>query len=352
MSAQPVFDGHNDVLLRMYLQEGGDAIAEFLAGAEKGHLDLKKARAGGFAGGMFAVFVPPEDKPDAPPRSRPGSGIEMPLPPELDINYARKVTIGEIAVALKLEAASNGAIGIARSVADIRRINAAGGIAIVLHIEGIEAVDAELEFLHVLYAAGLRSLGPVWSRANVFGTGVPFKFPGDPDIGPGLTEAGKNLVRTCNQLGIMIDMSHLNEKGFWDIAELSTAPLVTTHSNVHALCQTPRNLTDRQLDAIKESKGMVGLNYAVAFLREDGKSNADTPIERMVDHLAYMVDRMGETSVGLGSDFDGALIPNEIGDASGLPRLIDAMKARGFGDELVSRIAYGNWLDLLERTIG
>ena len=166
------------------------------------------------------------------------------------------------------------------------------------------------------------------------------------------TEAGKNLVRTCNQLGIMIDMSHLNEKGFWDIAELSTAPLVATHSNVHALCQTPRNLTDRQLDAIKESRGMVGLNYAVAFLREDGKSDADTPIARMVDHLAYMVDRMGETSVGLGSDFDGAMIPNEIGDASGLPRLIDAMKARGFGDELVDRIAYGNWLDLLERTIG
>lgn len=352
MSTQPVFDGHNDVLLRMYLQKDGDAVAEFLDGVDKGHLDLPKARAGGFAGGMFAVFVPPEDRLDAPPRPRPGTGIEMPLPPELDINYARTVTVGQIAVALKLEAASNGAIGIARSAADIRRINEVGGIAMVLHIEGIEAVDAGLDFLHVLHAAGLRSLGPVWSRANVFGSGVPFRFPGNPDIGPGLTEAGKKLVATCNALGIMIDMSHLNEKGFWDIAKLSSAPLVATHSNVHALCQTPRNLTDRQLDAIKESRGIVGLNYAVAFLREDGQANADTPIARMVDHLAYMVDRMGETCVGLGSDFDGAMISDEIGDASGLPRLIDAMKARGFGDELVARIAHGNWLDLLERTIG
>ncbi len=352
MSAQPVFDGHNDVLLRMYLQKGGDAIAEFLAGVEKGHLDLPKARAGGFAGGMFAVFVPPEETADARPRPRPGFGRQMPLPSEPDINYARKVTIGQIAVALKLETASHGVVSIARSVADIRRINEAGGIAMVLHIEGVEAIDAELDFLHVLYAAGLRSLGPVWSRKNIFATGVPFKFPGDPDIGPGLTDAGKDLVRACNALGIMIDMSHLNEKGFWDIAKTSTAPLVATHSNVHALCRSPRNLTDRQLDAIKESRGIVGLNYAVAFLREDGKGNADTPITRMVDHLAYMVDRLGESCVGFGSDFDGVMIPRDIGDASGLPRLIEAMKERGFDDELVNRIAYGNWLDLLERTIG
>ena len=111
-----------------------------------------------------------------------------------------------------------------------------GNLAAVLHIEGAEAIDPELEALEVFYAAGLRSLGPVWSRPNVFGHGVPFRFPSSPDTGPGLTDAGKELVRACNRLRIMLDLTHLNEAGFWDVAALTDAPLVATHSNVHALC--------------------------------------------------------------------------------------------------------------------
>ncbi len=348
MVVRPIFDGHNDALLRMYLQQDGDPVESFMSGT-KGHIDLPKARAGGFAGGMFAVFVePPED-----PGAAPDDVMDLPgMPPELDMSFAREMTIAQIALLLKLEAGSGGAVRIARSAGDIRAINAAGGLAIVMHIEGVEAIDADLDFLYVLHAAGLRSLGPVWSRKNVFAQGVPFGFPGSPDVGPGLTEAGKRLVAACNTLGIVIDLSHLNEAGFWDVAKLSTAPLVATHSNVHALCPSPRNLTDRQLAAIKESRGMVGLNYNVAFLREDGRRNIDTPLDRMVDHLAYLVDALGEDGVGLGSDFDGASPPKDIRDASDLPRLLDAMQARGFGDALIKKIAYDNWLGLLERTIG
>ena len=97
-------------------------------------------------------------------------------------------------------------------------------MAAILHIEGAEAIDAELKALDVLHKAGLQSLGIVWSRDNVFGHGVPFRFPSPPDTGPGLTEAGKALVRRCNELKIMLDVSHLNEKGFWDVARHSTAP--------------------------------------------------------------------------------------------------------------------------------
>jgi membrane dipeptidase len=136
--------------------------------------------------------------------------------------------------------------------------------------------------LDLLYAAGLRSLGIVWSRPNAFGHGVPFKFPSSPDTGPGLTEAGRELVRACNERRILIDLSHLNEKGFWDVAGLSTAPLVATHSNAHSVCPHARNLTDRQLDAIRESGGMVGLNFATAFLRPDGSMNADTDRKSVV----------------------------------------------------------------------
>src|SRR5919202_1128991 len=128
---------------------------------------------------------------------------------------------------------------------------------------------AELDALEVFYQAGLRSLGPVWSRPTAFGHGVPFAFPRSPDTGAGLTDAGKELVRACNRLGIMIDLSHLNEQGFWDVAGLSDAPLVATHSNAHALCPSTRNLTDEQLGAIAGSGGLVGVNFAVSFLRED-----------------------------------------------------------------------------------
>ena len=146
---------------------------------------------------------------------------------------------------------------------------------------------------------------------------MPFAFPHSPDTGPGLTDAGKQLVRACNRLGIMIDLSHLNEQGFWDVAKLSDAPLVATHSNAHALCASSRNLTDKQLDAIKESDGMVGLNFAVGFLREDGANDADTPIDVMVRQIDYLAERVGIDRVGFGSDFDGAKMPRELGDVAG-----------------------------------
>lgn len=117
---------------------------------------------------------------------------------------------------------------------------------------------------------------------NGYGHGVPFRFPASPDTGPGLTGAGRSLVSECNRLGILLDLSHLNERGFWDTAEITDTPLIATQSNAHTLCPTTRNLTDRQLDAIRESDGMVGVNFAVGFLREDGKDEKDTPIEAVV----------------------------------------------------------------------
>jgi membrane dipeptidase len=204
----------------------------------------------------------------------------------------------------------------------------------------------------VLHAAGLRSLGPVWSRPNAFGYGVPFRCPSSPDTGPGLTDLGKALVAECNRLRIMIDLSHLNEKGFWDVAALSNAPLVATHSNAHAISPHSRNLTDKQLAAIKESAGMVGVNYAVSFLRPDGKQDKDTPANLIVDHIAYLIEHVGEDGVGLGSDFYGAMIPAELGNAAGLQILVEAMEQRQFGRALIEKICFRNWLRVLGRTWG
>jgi membrane dipeptidase len=244
------------------------------------------------------------------------------------------------------------ALRLCRSAAEIARAEADGAIAAVMHLEGADGVDRDLDLLHVLHAAGLRSLGPVWSRPNAFGAGVPFRHGRGPDIGPGLTEDGRRLARACADLRIILDLSHLNEAGFWDAAAAYDGPLVATHSNAHALCPATRNLTERQLAAIAERGGVVGLNFAVKFLRADGAADPATPLDVAVAHLAHLVERLGEGGVALGSDFDGALTPQALGGADGLPALAAAMRAAEFGDALVDRICRRNWLDLIARVAG
>lgn len=131
------------------------------------------------------------------------------------------------------------------------------------------------------------------------------------------------------------------------MARLSTAPLVATHSCAHAISPTARNLTDRQLDAIAESRGVVGVNFAVTDVRPDGDNNADTPLDALIRHFRYLVDRIGIDGVAIGSDFDGATIPAAIGDASGLPTLVAALRAAGFDDDAMRRIAFDNWMRVL-----
>jgi membrane dipeptidase len=251
-----------------------------------------------------------------------------------------------------MERASAGRFKICRNVSDIKHCLANDVMAAIFHIEGAEAIDTDFKTLDVLYESGLRSLGLVWSRPNMFGHGVPFRFPSTGDTGDGLTEAGKNLIHYCNERKILIDLSHLNEKGFWDAAKISTAPLVATHSNAHAICKSSRNLSDDQIKAIADSGGMIGLNFAVGFLREDGRWRTDTDLDIMIRHLDHVIGIAGENSVGLGSDFDGARVPAPIGDASGLPKLIEAMREKQYGEKLVAKIAHGNWIDVLERTWG
>jgi membrane dipeptidase len=245
-----------------------------------------------------------------------------------------------------------GALRLARRPGDLDAARADGVLAAVMHLEGAEAIDPGLEALETWHAAGLRSLGPVWSRANAFGHGVPFAFPASPDIGPGLTAAGRALVRRCAELGVAVDLSHLNAAGFWDVARLDGAPLIASHSGVHALCPASRNLTDEQLDAIGASGGLVGIVFAVPFLRADGADDPDTPLSAVVAHVRHVADRLGVEHVALGSDFDGATIPAELADVSGLPRLLDALRADGFGEDELRAIAWENWRRVLERAWG
>jgi membrane dipeptidase len=342
-----IFDGHNDSVQRMqeYRPDGID----FLARSTDGHLDLPRAIDGGLIGGLFAMFVPPE-RPPVNDLTVTKSSYEVRLAEPLDTAYARRKT-RELLSALKhLEARADGRIRIATSLNEIDSVTRAGSFAVVLHMEGADGIDAGLSELEKLYRCGLRSLGLVWSRPNIFGHGVPFAWPRSPDTGPGLTPAGKDLVRACNRLGIMIDVSHLNEKGFWDVTRLSTAPLVATHACAHAICSSTRNLTDKQLDAIRESDGIVGVNFSVNDVRPDAQDNADTPLHLLTRHFHYLVDRIGMDRVAIGSDFDGATIPTAIKDASGLPNLIAALRASGFDEDSMRKIAFDNWMRVFRLT--
>jgi membrane dipeptidase len=350
----PIFDGHNDALLRLYLRGGADAPRAFLEGEAKGQLDLPMARQGGFAGGLFAIFVPSTDGAIGPSGGIPSqtTSNDALLPPSVESTPAQRAVFTMVSLLLRIERESQGQVRICRNVHDIQRDLQDGVLAAVLHIEGAEAIDSNFEILDVLYEAGLRSLGPVWSRSNVFGHGVPFRCPSSPDTGAGLTDLGKELIRACNRLRILIDLSHLNERGFWDVTAISDAPLVATHSNAHALSPHSRNLTDKQLAAIRETGGMVGVNFATSFLRPDGRPDAGTPVELVVDHLEHLLEQVGDDSVGFGSDFDGARIPAGIGNAAGLQNLVEIMRTRGFGEPLIEKICFRNWLRVLGQTWG
>ena len=347
-----IFDGHNDTLLNLHLPTRGEG-RTFFERSEMGHIDLPRALEGGFGGGFFACYVPnPEDDgwTEESALTVTDSGYEVADAPALDPAYARKSADGLVSLLFEIEAESGGALRVVRTAAEIEECLQSGVLAAILHFEGAENLGPDPGALEDLYEVGLRSLGLVWSRPNAYARGVPFRFPASPDTGPGLTDAGSELVRECNRLGVLIDLSHLNERGFWDVAELSEAPLVATHSNAHALCPTTRNLTDRQLDAIRDSDGMVGVNFAVAFLREDGADDGDTPLDVMVRHVDHLVERVGIDRVGFGSDFDGAKVPEEIGDVSGLPRLLTVLRERGYDEGALKKLAHENWLRVLGAT--
>ena len=243
---------------------------------------------------------------------------------------------------------ATGHVAVARAPGDLDAAREAGVLAAVAHIEGAEAVDPGLHALDVLHAAGLRSLGPVWSRPNAFAHGVPFAFPSSPDTGPGLTPAGRRLVRRCAELGIAVDLSHLNEAGFWDVAAararaadrlaLGRARAVPGQPQPHRRpARRDRRLRrarrDRLRGRLPPRRRRRGPRHAAG---DDRRPRAP---RRRPDRR-----RARRARLGLRRRDD----PAELGDAAGLPRLLDAIRAVGFSEDEMELIAWGNWRRVLE----
>jgi membrane dipeptidase len=332
----PVLDGHNDALLRIW--RNGGSLRER---SDDGHLDLPRMRDGGIGAALFAVFVPATDEEPPDPRTRvvpTDDGYEVPQ--EGPLPFERAVRIADELVAL-----AERDLRLLRTRDDLERWD--DGPNAILHFEGAEPIDPALDNLGDWYDRGLRSLGVVWSRPNAFGHGVPFRYPGTPDCGPGLTAAGRKLVTICHKLGIVVDLAHATERTFFDVAALSEAPLVVSHAGVHALCPIPRSVTDAQLDAVRDSDGLVGIVFDTVMTRADGDLQADTPLETIASHVEYVADRIGVRHVALGSDFDGCFPPSTLSDASKTQALLDVLD---WSDDELRALAHGNWLRVLRAT--
>ena len=346
---QRIFDGHNDILSALTIKSDTTG-AGFFEGGMLRHLDLPRAQHGGLKGGFFAIWSnipenPLDDVEDEDGLVMHEDPIDA-IPPDLARDSLFKQA--DLALAMTEEETFR----LCTTAADLEDAADEDAIAALLHLEGAEGIGEDLTELDTLYDRGLRSVGPVWSRPNIFGHGVPFHFDKTPDTGPGLTDAGKRLIQRLAEKNMIVDLAHMNEAGFWDIAKIYDGPLLSTHSGVHALCPSTRNLTAKQLGAIAERRGIVGLNFHCAFLRPDGRRTSDTDLELLIRHLDALLNALGEDGVALGSDFDGALMPQNLSDASKLPALVAAMDEAGFGSELIDKICWSNWIAMIRRVIG
>lgn len=332
----PVIDGHNDAFTR--LEQAGASDAAFLSGTGTA-VNLATATQGGLVAGLFAVTVPAGE---LDVRHRDGGYEVMPMP-AVDRQKAAMMVEATAARVLRTIDASDGRLRLVTEAAGLDVRLDGTGLGVVLHMEGAEALRPYGGDLDRWYDLGLRSLGPVWSRPNAFGEGVPFRFPCSPGTGPGLTRAGIALVRGCRALGIAVDVSHLNAAGFRDVARIGGGPIIASHSSVHALCPSTRNLTDDQLDEIAASEGLVGINFEVSSVRADGRDDPDTPLARIAEHVRYVADRVGVDHVAFGSDFDGARMPTGLQRPDQLQALLATLRDHGFDREELKLIAHRNW---------
>lgn len=313
MSPNLVIDCHADTLLKRYLRTF-DTIFSSNYVKNEDHISKDLQIAGGIDLQVFAIFIPSKLE---------KIGIE--------------VSLEMIALAKEME--KEGYLLI-RSLRDLTKIGGNNGkIGMVLSMEGAVALERNMNLLPIFYELGIRNIGLSWSRLNLFCDGSSFSE--SKDGGRGLSSDGKELVENIEKLGMIIDISHLNEKGFTDVSRLVTKPFIASHSNAYELCPVSRNLKDNQLEEIASTGGVVGVNFCRGFL---SKNPEEASIKDVVKHIRYIAELIGINHVGVGSDFDGILkTPKGLENASKMKDISFILSKEGFSKMDIDKIMGNNF---------
>ena len=234
-------------------------------------------------------------------------------------------------------------IMLCRDYNDIANAIKSRKVAAVLTIEGGEALEGSLAVLRMLYQLGVRAITLTWNYRNQIADGVA-----DSVTKGGLTPFGREVVAEMNRLGMLVDVSHLSESGFWDVISLSSSPIIASHSNAKKICSHSRNLTDEQLLALKKNGGVTGINLCPYFIVNEGKAE----IKHVISHIEHIVGLTGEDTLGLGTDFDGIdETPVGLEGVQSFSDLINELLKLNYSEALVNKIAGENFLRVLKTVI-
>ena len=213
-------------------------------------------------------------------------------------------------------------------------------VGAVLSIEGGEALQGDLSALRIFYRMGVRSICLTWNNRNEIGDGVM-----DEITGGGLSVFGREVVKEMNSLGMLIDLSHISERGFWDVMELTGSPVIVSHSNARAICDNRRNLNDKQIKAVKENGGVIGINLYPLFLN----GSKDASLKDVISHIDHMSGIIGVDNIGIGADFDGiTCTPVDIPGVEKIFMLADELLKKNYSQHSVEKIAGGNFLRVIK----
>lgn len=287
-------------------------------------IDLGKLRRGGCTAQFFAMFM-------VNPKDWRKETTKEPLD---DWEYMRRLKAG---LDRTLKEHSD-LIAFAGNAEDMDRNSAEGKISAFLTIEDGRPIEGRIENLQRVYDMGVRLISLTWNYENSIG------YPNSRDLqamGLGLKPFGKEVVERMNELGILVDVSHLSDGGFYDVAEISGKPFIASHSNCRAVCGHPRNLTDEMIRVLAEKGGVAGLNFGPAFLTPSGRDCASR-LDYMVEHIRYLENKGGIDCVAVGTDFDGVGGPMELSDASMMPVLFERLRKEGYTEEKIEKIAWKN----------
>ena len=313
----PLIDAHCDTV-RLFASRKKDY--DFKRRNNCGHLDLPRLKDAGFLLQIFALYIEEEYKPVG--------------------SLKRALQLLDLLIANLARCRNETTVILSRP--DLAALKDQQKIGVLISIEGGEALEGEVAVLRMLFRLGIRALGLTWNQENQLAVGV-----GNGSGGRGLTALGRRVIRELNRLGMLVDLAHINEKGFDQALETSSKPVVVSHANARQLCDHPRNLSDRQLKALADNKGVIGLSFCPAFVDQH-----QATVDRLLDHFVHVAEIAGVDSLALGSDFDGieSVIPG-LEDVSALPSLVEGLGNRGFSAQEIAKITSVNMLRVLAENL-